>query len=108
MADQERQESVNIGSAWKKLSKDNKPYISGKFNNGKYFAIFTNPRKQPDSNQPDYRMVMGIDDGNEMDLLDDWTKENKLGKASNSAGQKDVIVEDFPDDKPIDLSEIPF
>ena len=47
-----------------------------------------------------------------MDLLDEWTKKNKQPNpkmgTENMTKAKDVIVEDFDEAEPIDLSEIPF
>ena len=110
----ENKPSTQVGGAWKKESSKGTKYISGKFENGVYFTIFANDKKVKGSTQPDYRVVMSLDDATEMGLLSKYEKEKqakfdhetRMGSENMSQQppykSKDVILEDISD-KPVDF-----
>ena len=95
----EHKESTQVGAAWKKTSAKGMNYISGKFNNGKYFTIFVNKGKTEDKH-PDYKVIMDIDDATNMDLLDDYTlrKAGELEQAKQDRANRSL--EDAVDEIP--------
>jgi uncharacterized protein (DUF736 family) len=107
---EEQKFNVSIGGAWVKESKAGNKYLSIKFNDGSYGAMFKNEKKQSE-NSPDWRIIADLEVAQKLNLVSDYDKakitEGKLFPKKVDAVDQTPEVEDVNQDV-INLDDIPF
>ncbi|MCK9463420.1 MAG: hypothetical protein M0R80_27690 [Proteobacteria bacterium] len=87
----EKKKSAKIGAGWIKESANGLKYISVKYNNGSYGAIFRKTDKKAE-NMPDYDILMDEDAAEALGLLSDYKPNSIVSKEEINK----VNIDDIP------------